>query len=404
MHLTIIDSIYLSCIRNYIAGYQNVDCGGCGRGSEGFVGCLGRGSGAAAGTKHCPAQPLRSGHDKCCMPSIPYVNNDLLAAILALLSALSIAWGTVIRHNLSGTLEEGTSTLRGVAKTLKLPRWWLGSGLAIAGYVFQVAALAFGTLLLVQPLLVMKLMLTLPLAAKVNGRRISRSEMIWSVALTFAVATLVLLGKPTAGSTDIPTYLWGWALAAGGVVTCGLYAAAVQWPNTGNGGNADSKQHGVLRQNPKALLLGTATGWLYGFVALLSKSVVDTYVTDGLVQLLLSWELWLLVALAVIGVGLQQAAFNAGPLQASLPAMTVVEPIVAFSLGYIVLGERFQAVGVQWVALFIALATMISATIALAARPAEATSTSAPSTADTASTDDTNTENTTTGSTDAAAR
>ena len=343
------------------------------------------------------------------MPSIPYVNNDLLAAILALLSALSIAWGTVIRHNLSGTLEEGTSTLRGVAKTLKLPRWWLGSGLAIAGYVFQVAALAFGTLLLVQPLLVMKLMLTLPLAAKVNGRRISRSEMIWSVALTFAVATLVLLGKPAAGSTDIPTYLWGWALAVGGVVTCGLYAAAVQWPNTGTGTGcgSDTKQRGVLRQNPKALLLGTATGWLYGFVALLSKSVVDTYVNDGLVQLLLSWELWLLVALAVIGVGLQQAAFNAGPLQASLPAMTVVEPIVAFSLGYIVLGERFQAVGVQWVALFIALVTMISATIALAARPAEATSTSAPSTENTANTADTDapsTEITTTDSTDAAAR
>ena len=391
------------------------------------------------------------------------MNNDLLAAILALLSALSIAWGTVIRHNLSGTLEEGTSTLRGVAKTLKLPRWWLGSTLAIAGYVFQVAALAFGTLLLVQPLLVMKLMLTLPLAAKVNGRRISRSEMIWSIALTFAVATLVLLGKPTAGSTDIPTYLWGWALAAGGVVTCGLYAAAVQWPNTGTGSGSnagsgsntsdssaiadrsntsdssaiadrsntsdspaiadrsstdtgtgsasDTKQRGVLRQNPKALLLGTATGWLYGFVALLSKSVVDTYVNDGLVQLLLSWELWLLVALAVIGVGLQQAAFNAGPLQASLPAMTVVEPIVAFSLGYIVLGERFQAVGVQWVALFIALATMISATIALAARPAEATataSTSAPSTtkadANTANTDTTSTANTTTDSTDAAAQ
>lgn len=347
------------------------------------------------------------------MPSIPYVNNDLLAAILALLSALSIAWGTVIRHNLSGTLEEGTSTLRGVAKTLKLPRWWLGSGLAIAGYVFQVAALAFGTLLLVQPLLVMKLMLTLPLAAKVNGRRISRSEMIWSVALTFAVATLVLLGKPTAGSTDIPTYLWGWALAVGGMVTCGLYAAAVQWPNTGTGagGDSDAKQRGVLRQNPKALLLGTATGWLYGFVALLSKSVVDTYVNDGLVPLLLSWELWLLVALAVIGVGLQQAAFNAGPLQASLPAMTVVEPIVAFSLGYIVLGERFQAVGVQWVALFIALATMISATITLAARPAEATataSTSAPSSAkadaNTANTDAPSTEITTTDSTDAAAR
>lgn len=313
------------------------------------------------------------------MHSIPYVNNDLVAATLALLSALSIAWGTVMRHNLSGDLEAGTGTLQGVAKTLKQPRWWMGSTLAIAGYVFQVAALAFGTLLLVQPLLVMKLMLTLPLAAKVSGRRISKAETAWSVALTFAVATLVLLGKPTAGSTDIPTHLWRWALAAGGVVMCGLYAAAVQWPNTGTGtrSDADSAQRGVLRQNPKALLLGTATGWLYGFVALLSKSVIDVYVHEGVLRLLFAWELWLLVSLAIIGVGLQQAAFNAGPLQASLPAMTVVEPIVAFALGYIVLGERFQAVGAQWVALFIALATMIAATIALAARPAEESATDA---------------------------
>lgn len=28
MHVTIIDSIYLSCIRNYIAGYQNVSRSG----------------------------------------------------------------------------------------------------------------------------------------------------------------------------------------------------------------------------------------------------------------------------------------------------------------------------------------------------------------------------------------
>ena len=34
MHVTIIDSIYLSRIRNYIVGYQNVACGGC---VEGWV-------------------------------------------------------------------------------------------------------------------------------------------------------------------------------------------------------------------------------------------------------------------------------------------------------------------------------------------------------------------------------
>lgn len=279
------------------------------------------------------------------------MHNNLLAAALALLSALSIAWGTVIRHKLADALSDDTSTLSGVAHTVRQPRWWFGSFLAMAGYAFQIVALAFGTLLLVQPLLVTKLMLTLPLAAKVNRYRISRAEMAWSVALTIAVAVLVVFGEPAAGITDIPTATWGYVLAFGGVTMTIIYAVAVSW-----------------QRAPKALLLGTATGWLYGFVALLSKAVVDVYMTKGLVSLSLAWELWLLVALSIIGVGIQQAAFNAGPLQQSLPAMTIVEPIVAFSLGYLVLGEYFQAQGSEWIALGAALITMIAATIALAVR------------------------------------
>nr|WP_120492734.1 DMT family transporter [Corynebacterium lactis] len=279
------------------------------------------------------------------------MHNNLLAASLALLSALSIAWGTVIRHRLADGLSDDTGTLSGVAETIRQPRWWLGSFLAMAGYAFQVAALAFGTLLLVQPLLVMKLMLTLPLAARVNGHRISKAETAWSVALTVAVATLVIFGEPAAGITEIPTHVWGYVLALGGIVLGAIYAVAVSW-----------------KKAPKALLLGTATGWLYGFVALLSKAVVDIYVHAGAAALALSWELWLLVALSVIGVGIQQAAFNAGSLRESLPAMTVVEPIVAFSLGYLVLGEHFQAQGAEWIALGAALVTMIAATIALAVR------------------------------------
>lgn len=49
MHVTIIDSIYLSRIRNYIVGYQNVACGGCAEGLDrvawGFAGYRGRYSG-----------------------------------------------------------------------------------------------------------------------------------------------------------------------------------------------------------------------------------------------------------------------------------------------------------------------------------------------------------------------
>lgn len=61
----------------------------------------------------------------------------------------------------------------------------------------------------------------------------------------------------------------------------------------------------------------------------------------------------------------QQASFNAGALRNSLPAMTCAEPVVAFVLGYVVLGEKFQAQGTQWIWMAAALVAMIASTVVL---------------------------------------
>jgi EamA domain-containing membrane protein RarD len=81
---------------------------------------------------------------------------------------------------------------------------------------------------------------------------------------------------------------------------------------------------------------------------------------------------------------LQQWAFRSGALQASVPIMLVGEPIVAVLLGIVVLGEQLTVRGVGVVALPVALAAMLTATIALgrgegahteeAAKPPSATS------------------------------
>lgn len=274
-----------------------------------------------------------------------------LAVALGLASALSIAWGTVIRHQLSGVLPDGTGTLRGVLGVVARPLWWAGLGLAMLGYGLQIGALAFGSLLLVQPLLVMKLMFTLPLSARVNGRRISRTETAWATVLSIAVAVLIILGRPLPGAARPPLAIWLPALAVGAVVFLLMYRGADR-----------------LRRGPKAVLLGLATGLLYGYVAVLSKAVVDVGVREGGLALAASWELWLLIALALVGTGVQQASFNAGALRHSLPAMTCGEPIIAFALGYVVLGERFQVSGWNWAALAAALAAMVVATVQLSRR------------------------------------
>jgi threonine/homoserine efflux transporter RhtA len=62
---------------------------------------------------------------------------------------------------------------------------------------------------------------------------------------------------------------------------------------------------------------------------------------------------------------LQQSAFHAGSLRASVPAMLVLEPIVAVLLGQVILGEHLTVSTPTAVVLGMALAAMAAATITL---------------------------------------
>ena len=74
--------------------------------------------------------------------------------------------------------------------------------------------------------------------------------------------------------------------------------------------------------------------------------------------------MWVLVAIGATA--WEQSAFRAGPLTASLPAVTVAEPVVGSILGVAVLGETLRTDGVGLVALGVSVAVMAAATVALA--------------------------------------
>lgn len=272
--------------------------------------------------------------------------NNLLAIFFALLSALTIAWGTVIRHRVASTSEDNDVPLLNAVRS---PWWWGGLLGAMAGYGLQIVALNFGTLLIVQPILVLSLMFTLPLSARMDGRRISKSETTWALLLTVAVAVLVVLGRPTSGDSHPPLKIWLLVLGIGVVVIGAILLFAA-----------------TRGKEMQALLYGAMTGSIMGYLALMSKAVVDTFRLRGMEGLVTGWELYALLALAGIGTAVQQLSFNAGALKNSLPAMTIVEPLVAFSLGYAVLGERFQVTtSVGWFSMCVALTVMVGATVAL---------------------------------------
>jgi hypothetical protein len=119
------------------------------------------------------------------------------------------------------------------------------------------------------------------------------------------------------------------------------------------------------RGRVRALLLACATGLAYGAVAALTKTVV-VLLGLGLVPLLTAWETYALVVAVVGGTLLQQSAFQAGDLTASLPAVTVGEPVVAAVIGLTVFGERLRANGPEWVLIGVLVAVMVVATVMLA--------------------------------------
>ncbi len=236
-----------------------------------------------------------------------------------------------------------------MATTLvRQPLWWAGTFAAIAGYVFQAMALAHGSLLLVQPLLVSSLLFALPLSAALCRQRISRVQWGWAMLLTAALAVFLLVGQPHEGHNRPPIPAWTLALAitVPSVIACVIAA------------------HRAAGRT-RAMLLGVAVAVLLGMIAVVTKVCTHRYSMGGWHALMAVPAPYVLVALAVAVTVVQNSAFHAGALQASVPIMLVGEPIVAVVLGVVVLGEHLAVGGAAALVLIIAVLAMVGATIAL---------------------------------------
>ncbi|MCB0940755.1 MAG: DMT family transporter, partial [Mycobacterium sp.] len=100
-----------------------------------------------------------------------------LVVAAALAGAVFTAIGIVVRQRATMDVphDQGVSTVM-VATLLRRRLWWVGTGAAVTGYAFQAVALAYGSLILVAPLLVSALLFALPLSARLAQRRVTRAE------------------------------------------------------------------------------------------------------------------------------------------------------------------------------------------------------------------------------------
>lgn len=272
-----------------------------------------------------------------------------LSAALALLAALAFAIATVAQQRAAArSSDEDARGLAFVWQLMRRPQWWAGTGGNVFGYGLQAVALGIGSLLIVQPILVTSLLFALPLSAHLSHRRLPQAVWVWGVVLVVALGLFVSLANPNKGVSHASHRDW----LIAGVVIVALVAGCLVTAHTRSGAT-------------RASLLAVAAGVLEGTLAVLTKGVADT-VPDGIGAILSSGETYGLVIVGLGGVYLQQLAFQAGALQASMPIVVVLEPLSAALLGVTLLHEDLGASEVTIPILLAAAVAMTVATVVLA--------------------------------------
>jgi drug/metabolite transporter (DMT)-like permease len=218
-----------------------------------------------------------------------------------------------------------------IFRLARRPIWLAGLASMILGFAFQVTALHFGALALVQPILALELLFVFGYMAVLGSGRVKRRDWLAAAAMSAGLSLLLLAASPSGGRLHAPGSLWGLAgLATLAVVLAGLRVAS-----------------GLHRRSPaagrrRAAVLGAVTGIAWGFVAAVIKEF-SSHLSDGAGSILSSWSLYVLIGGGAASLLLASHALAAGPLAASQPGFTILDPLAASLLGMFLFGERIQA-------------------------------------------------------------
>jgi hypothetical protein len=89
----------------------------------------------------------------------------------------------------------------------------------------------------------------------------------------------------------------------------------------------------------RAAFLGLATGITWGFVAAVIKEL-SSHVSGGPAAIFTNWSAYALMVTGAAGMLLASHAFAAGPLAASQPGFTILDPVTATLLGVFLFSEH----------------------------------------------------------------
>jgi hypothetical protein len=217
---------------------------------------------------------------------------------------------------------------------VRQPLWLTAIGANVVGFALQVVALDFGSLALVQPILVCDLVFAVLIAWYLrqradrsrSGARPGVLVIFGGVAATTAgVAGFLAIGQPSGGQTRASFSILP-PLAAGLVVVVGGCLAVA-----------------ARNREVRPLGLALACGVCYGVAAFVIKIVTSEF-GGGPARLFSDWPIYVLAVVGPVGFLLNQDAFQQGTLLAPVQAIiTTADPVISIALGVLWLHVRLRS-------------------------------------------------------------
>ncbi len=284
----------------------------------------------------------------------PGSTRSVAVYLLALGAALLFGLGSVVQQRVAFEAPPGKSLRPSLLLWLvRQPLWLAGVGTAVVGNVLSGTALGLGSVALVQPLLVSRLLFALPVSAAWMRQRLRGRDWLGALATAGGLGLFIAIGHPHQPDTTSPG-LRSWLIALGAIAV--LVALLV----------LGSRKLSAVRRAP---MLGAGAGILFGLQAGLTHTAVRHFIDSGVLALLTSWSTYAVAAAAVLGTLLNQSAFEMAPLTASYPTLAAVEPLAGIGLGIGLLGGNLAAGPLPLTGEALGLAVMTGGIYLLATSP-----------------------------------
>jgi hypothetical protein len=268
----------------------------------------------------------------------------VIAIGLALLSAVALAIGAQLQNDAVGIQKKAALSgrshvsFRQLLDLLKHPRWITGLAISAFALILQFTALLLAPLILVQPIGAIALVITSVLNARISKTKLNAASMYAIALCTAGLGAFVVMAHQVAVEPEIDDnnllLILGLAISLIAIFSYIFFSGASKF-------------------RPLTFIIGA--GVLYGFVATLTKVVIKRlFYQDGFNRMVsgnIEWEtdsltvlaLLSMLAAAFLGGWFVQNAYASGPPDLVIAGLTVIDPLIAVSIGVVILNEAMNA-------------------------------------------------------------